>query len=115
MSQAPPPPEPGRPSAPAADNDDRPVSVDRPLTFDSPRLACRQHPADLWFAEAPEDLERAKAYCRPCPLADECLAGAVARSEQWGVWGGEILDHGVVVARKRPRGRPRKQPAPAAA
>jgi len=24
------------------------------------------------------------------------------------VWGGEIFDHGVVIARKRPRGRPRK-------
>jgi len=24
------------------------------------------------------------------------------------VWGGEILDRGTVIARKRPRGRPRK-------
>ena len=30
------------------------------------------------------------------------------RSEPWGVWGGELFEQGVVVPRKRPRGRPRK-------
>jgi WhiB family redox-sensing transcriptional regulator len=38
----------------------------------------------------------------------ECLAGALARREPWGVWGGQIFERGTVVARKRPRGRPRK-------
>ncbi|HEX6577357.1 MAG TPA: WhiB family transcriptional regulator, partial [Jiangellaceae bacterium] len=33
---------------------------------------------------------------------------AHARREPWGVWGGELFISGVVVARKRPRGRPRK-------
>jgi WhiB family redox-sensing transcriptional regulator len=37
-----------------------------------------------------------------------CLAGALRRREPWGVWGGELLVRGVVVPRKRPRGRPRK-------
>jgi WhiB family redox-sensing transcriptional regulator len=37
-----------------------------------------------------------------------CLAGALARREFCGVWGGEILDRGAVIARKRPRGRPSK-------
>jgi WhiB family redox-sensing transcriptional regulator len=63
---------------------------------------------DLWFAEAPTDLERAKQFCDSCPVRVECLAGAVARHEPWGVWGGEIFERGVVIARKRPRGRPRK-------
>lgn len=63
---------------------------------------------DLWFAEAPTDLERAKDLCGTCPVRAECLAGAVARHEPWGVWGGEIFERGVVIARKRPRGRPRK-------
>jgi WhiB family redox-sensing transcriptional regulator len=63
---------------------------------------------DLWFAEAPTDLERAKQLCDSCPVRVECLAGAVARHEPWGVWGGEIFERGVVIARKRPRGRPRK-------
>jgi WhiB family redox-sensing transcriptional regulator len=64
--------------------------------------------ADLWFAETPADLEQAKALCRTCPARLACLAGAIERREPWGVWGGEIFERGAIVARKRPRGRPRK-------
>ena len=44
------------------------------------------------------------------PDPEACLAGALERREPWGVWGGELFIAGVVVARKRPRGRPRKHP-----
>jgi len=71
-------------------------------------LPCRSGDADLWFAEAPSELERAKSFCGSCPVREACLAGALARREPWGVWGGEIFERGAVVARKRPRGRPRK-------
>ncbi|WP_304437803.1 WhiB family transcriptional regulator [Geodermatophilus sp. Leaf369] len=71
-------------------------------------LPCRVQDPDLWFAETPARLEEAKAHCVDCPLRTDCLAGALDRGEPWGVWGGEIFDHGVVIARKRPRGRPRK-------
>ena len=74
------------------------------------QLPCRRDP-DLWFAEEPRELERAKTLCAQCPIRQECLAGAVSRGEPWGVWGGEILDRGTVISRKRPRGRPRKHPA----
>ena len=63
---------------------------------------------DLFFAERPDDLEKAKALCAECPVRVACLAAALERSEPWRVWGGEIFDQGVVIARKRPRGRPRK-------
>ncbi|SIO89440.1 WhiB-family transcriptional regulator [Nocardiopsis sp. JB363] len=43
------------------------------------------------------------------------MADALERGEPWGVWGGQLLVSGQVVARKRPRGRPRKNPAPVAA
>lgn len=76
-------------------------------------LPCRTYDADLWFAETPADLETAKSLCGGCPLRVECLAGAVERQEPWGVWGGEIFERGVVIARKRPRGRPRKEAAAA--
>lgn len=76
-------------------------------------LPCRRYPADLWFAESPEDVERAKALCLDCPLAQACLDGAIDRREPWGVWGGQLLLQGQVVARKRPRGRPRKNPVAA--
>lgn len=63
---------------------------------------------DLWFAERAADVEEAKRLCGYCPIKDECFAGARRREEPWGVWGGEIFVDGVVTARKRGRGRPRK-------
>ena len=74
-------------------------------------LPCQVADADLWFAEDPRDLERAKAMCAECPLRAQCLQAALDRSEPWGVWGGEIFERGAVIARKRPRGRPRKNVA----
>ncbi|MFC5946723.1 WhiB family transcriptional regulator [Pseudonocardia lutea] len=71
-----------------------------------PVLPCQGADPDLWFAVSPVDLERAKGLCRPCPVRADCLAGAVRRGEPWGVWGGEILDRGTVIARKRGPGRP---------
>lgn len=71
-------------------------------------LPCRSGDADLWFAEAPQELERAKGLCVQCPIRAECLAGALSREEPWGVWGGEIFERGTVIPRKRPRGRPSK-------
>ncbi|WP_425562418.1 WhiB family transcriptional regulator [Microlunatus aurantiacus] len=83
-----------------------------PSELDLRTLPCRRSDPDLWFAESPTDVESAKALCRDCPLRLECLAGAQERREPWGVWGGELFIQGVVVARKRPRGRPRKHPLP---
>ncbi|CAJ1507399.1 MULTISPECIES: WhiB family transcriptional regulator [Mycobacteriaceae] len=76
------------------------------------KLPCNSDP-DLWFADDPADLERAKARCAQCPIRQQCLAAALQRAEPWGVWGGEILDRGSVIGRKRPRGRPRKEPVAA--
>lgn len=78
---------------------------------DEPLLPCHAADADLWFAEDPADLEQAKMLCGACPIRRACLADALDREEPWGVWGGEILERGVVLARKRPRGRPRKDVA----
>ncbi|WP_251153351.1 WhiB family transcriptional regulator [Cellulosimicrobium sp. Marseille-Q4280] len=71
-------------------------------------LPCRTNDPELWFAERATEVEEAKALCRTCPLVEGCLAGAVERREPWGVWGGEVFVDGVVVARKRGRGRPSK-------
>nr|WP_043452187.1 WhiB family transcriptional regulator [Jongsikchunia kroppenstedtii] len=76
-------------------------------------IPCREVDADLWFAENPVLLEQAKALCVDCPLRNECLSAALDRAEPWGVWGGEIFEQGVIIARKRPRGRPRKNPVAA--
>jgi WhiB family transcriptional regulator, redox-sensing transcriptional regulator len=71
-------------------------------------IPCRTNDPELFFAERPEDVERAKALCTTCPVRAACMAGALERREPWGVWGGELFVQGVVVPRKRPRGRPRK-------
>ena len=71
-------------------------------------LPCRVNDAELWFAESPSDVEHAKVLCTDCPVRGLCLDGALERREPWGVWGGELFLQGVVIPRKRPRGRPRK-------
>jgi WhiB family redox-sensing transcriptional regulator len=87
---------PRRPDAPMP-----PAPVRRPLP-------CRVEDPELWFAESPAQLELAKSLCTDCPVRGTCLEGALDRGEPWGVWGGEIFERGAVIARKRPRGRPRK-------
>ena len=86
--------------------------LDRHFVLDDSRdpAPCRVNDPELWFAESPDDVERAKALCHGCPVRARCLADALQRQEPWGVWGGELLLQGVVIPRKRPRGRPRKNP-----
>jgi WhiB family redox-sensing transcriptional regulator len=74
-------------------------------------LPCRTNNPDLWFADTPAELEQAKVLCASCPIMAACLAAAQSRREPWGVWGGEIFERGTIIARKRPRGRPRKDTA----
>lgn len=66
----------------------------------------------LFFSDDEFDIARAKAICSKCGLAAECLSGALERAEPYGVWGGELLVEGVIVAIKRGRGRPPKTPRP---
>jgi WhiB family redox-sensing transcriptional regulator len=76
---------------------------------------CRDGAASLtplFFSEALDDIARAKAFCAGCVVREECLGAAVARREPWGVWGGELLVNGKVIANKRKRGRPPKRVRP---
>ena len=66
----------------------------------------------LFFSDHVLDIARAKAICSKCALRESCLADALDREEPWGVWGGELLSMGRIVAHKRPGGRPPKQPRP---
>ena len=103
------------------------VSDDRPDWSWMHRAACRDKvdsaDDDVFFAPDLEDVggshqarvsetvrrqRIALATCQRCPVQTECLAGAAARREPHGVWGGQLFINGQVVAHKRPRGRPRK-------
>jgi hypothetical protein len=61
---------------------------------------------ELFFSEQLDDIAKAKAFCAECPVKEPCLAGAVARQEPWGVWGGQLMWRGKPLAQKRKRGRP---------
>ena len=86
---------------------------DQAGAVESSALPCRVYDPELWFAESPSDVEYAKALCVACPVRALCLDGALERREPWGVWGGELFLQGVVIPRKRLRGRPRKNPVAA--
>jgi WhiB family redox-sensing transcriptional regulator len=62
----------------------------------------------LFFSENPSEAARAKAICARCTVRCLCLARALQRGEPFGVWGGEFIVDGEVVAVRRGRGRPRK-------
>ena len=62
----------------------------------------------LFFSEQLDDIARAKQFCRACPVMTDCLEAALERREPWGVWGGELLANGKILAQKRNRGRPPK-------
>jgi WhiB family redox-sensing transcriptional regulator len=76
---------------------------------------CRTGTGDLinvFFSEELHDFAGAKRLCAECPVLAECLVGALARREPWGVWGGQLFLNGRVLATKRRRGRPPKVPRP---
>lgn len=64
----------------------------------------------LFFSEQIDDIARAKQICQLCPVVDACLEGAQSRREPWGVWGGQLFLNGKILAFKRKRGRPPKNP-----
>ena len=67
---------------------------------------------NVFFSEELQDIARAKSICAECPAMVQCLEGAVARREPWGVWGGQLFLNGKILMTKRRRGRPPKNPRP---
>lgn len=57
------------------------------------RAACREASPELFFpvgTSGPALIQTAaaKAVCRLCPVAADCLAWALASGQDFGVWGG---------------------------
>ncbi len=63
---------------------------------------------DVFFSDAPADIEEAKRICTSCPVIEECFQYAIDYREPCGVWGGHLFRNGHVQAVKRRRGRPSK-------
>lgn len=105
------------PTEPQLD-DSQPSMISTPAAWWAEAL-CRITEADeeasiahLFFSEELQDIARAKMICSECPVIAPCLEGALERREPWGVWGGQLLLNGRIVAQKRRRGRPPKHPRP---
>ena len=55
--------------------------------------ACASHETDYWFADGRGSEARAAtataiAICESCPVQPLCLADALKRREEYGIWGG---------------------------
>jgi WhiB family redox-sensing transcriptional regulator len=78
-------------------------------TYDSAiafTLPCHNADPELFFSESDEGIAQAKALCGGCPVRNKCLDGALSRQEPCGVWGGQLIEEGVIIERKRRAGRP---------
>ena len=60
----------------------------------STRAACLDYPPDVFFPDkpGPGNTAEARQVCGGCPVQVECLADALARGENYGVWGGLTED-----------------------
>ena len=82
-----------------------PHGPDRPDDWRD-RAECKDDPIpDLWFV-TPSDhhgIAAAKAICRRCPVAAECLAEAMADPSIVGVWGGTTENQRAKIRARAPR------------
>jgi WhiB family transcriptional regulator, redox-sensing transcriptional regulator len=72
--------------------------------------ACTDEDPELFFpigttGPAIEQVERAKAICRRCPVAEPCLEWALQTNQDAGVWGGLSEDERRSLRRSRQRRR----------
>jgi len=82
------------------------------FTYDDAKaftLPCHVADPELFFSETDQGIAEAKALCGGCPVRNKCLEGALSRQEPCGVWGGQLIEDGVIIERKRRAGRPPRQ------
>ena len=49
---------------------------------------CLEYPDLPWFQKQGQKIDEAKAVCGRCPVRTECLAFALERHIEHGIWGG---------------------------
>ncbi|MEZ5239602.1 MAG: WhiB family transcriptional regulator [Microthrixaceae bacterium] len=89
----------------------RPELLDGPRGWEH-RAACRDMPTADFFTDDVDGISAAKLVCLRCEVRRDCLDAAVARREQFGIWGGHLFVSGRIVLAKRRRGRPPKVARP---
>jgi len=79
-----------------------PTPLDPALTW-----ACADHPEpELFHPVDDAALAAAQALCAACPVRELCLD--LGRRDEFGVWGGVLLENGRPLPAVRKPGRPRK-------
>jgi WhiB family transcriptional regulator, redox-sensing transcriptional regulator len=84
--------------------------LDKPLHRPGSDPACWAEDPELFFpightGPAALQIEEAKAVCHRCPVMAECRADALARGEEFGVWGGLSEQERRALQRRNGRGR----------
>ncbi len=74
------------------------------------RAACLDEDPDLFFPEGNTgashlQIEKAKAVCRTCTVAETCLEWALESGQDYGVWGGMSEGERRVFKRRKTRVR----------
>jgi WhiB family redox-sensing transcriptional regulator len=95
-----------------ADSGEKIGLKDVTFTYDNAKaftLPCHSADPDLFYSETDQGVLEAKALCGTCPVRNKCLDGALSRQEPCGVWGGQLIEDGVIIERKRRAGRPPRQ------
>lgn len=78
------------------------------MTWQS-RAACANTDPAVFFPSPGANADLAKAICRRCPVRQECGDGAIARGEQFGVWGGKSIGELKAARRDPVTGQLRRQ------
>lgn len=66
-----------------------PPATPQPLADDWRNDAlCLQVDPAIFHVEKDSSVAPAKQVCETCPARTSCLEDAMARNEQWGIWGG---------------------------
>ena len=92
-----------------AQGEDAMIGLNELTNSELPALPCHMADPEVFFAEDLATIKMAKALCAQCPMRQRCLEGALSRQEPCGVWGGQLIEDGVIIERKRRAGRPPRQ------
>lgn len=82
----------------------------------SGKQACLNESPELFFSGFPDDILEAKLVCRECPVVAACKVAAIARNEEFGIWGGTTPEErGIINSGKAHRRRQSNKPQRSAA
>jgi hypothetical protein len=70
------------------------------------KLPCTEG-SDLWLSDQIADRDEAAILCKSCPIKAQCLTAALARHEDFGVWG--MRDLSASWCRDTRKGAPRSR------